>query len=87
MRRLVNMPRKKKQEKKVEEKKDDRPECNNCDSKKRMSMRQVDTDRDGRIVADIYECGKCHSWTRILRKETKQDEINRLRKRLAQLEE
>lgn len=60
--------------------------CPNCGLEKKMSIRQVDTDRDGRIVADIYSCNKCNSWVRVPKEETKNDEIRRLKERLAQLE-
>ena len=62
------------------------PACPNCDTKKKMSVRQVDTDRDGRIIADIWACSECHAWIRILRQESKEDEIARLKKRLVALE-
>ncbi len=71
------------EEKKVENK---NPKCTNCDTDKRMSVRQVETDRDGRVTADIFSCAICHSWVGVPRIETKEDEITRLKKRLALIE-
>jgi len=76
----------KKQNKKEEKVDNQNPSCPNCDTKKKMSVRQVDTDRDGRIIADIWACSECHAWIRILRQESKEDEIARLKKRLVALE-
>ena len=76
----------KKQNKKEEVVDNKNPSCPNCDTKKKMSVRQVDTDRDGRIIADIWACNECQSWVRIPRTETKENEISTLKKRLADLE-
>ena len=63
------------------------PDCiNKCGTKKKMSLRNVDVDRDGRITADIFECPDCQAWVKLPRKETKEEEIDRLRKRLSDLE-
>ena len=62
------------------------PACPNCDTKKKMSPRNSDVDRDGRVLADIFDCSDCHAWLKIPRKETKEQEADRLRKRLADLE-
>ena len=62
------------------------PSCQSCKTKKKMSVRQVDTDRDGRVIADIFACNECHAWLRIPRIESKEVEIARLKKRLAALE-
>jgi len=62
------------------------PDCvNKCGTKKKMSLRNLDVDRDGRIVADIFECTDCKAWIRLPRNETKLDEIGRLKKRLSDL--
>ena len=63
------------------------PDCiNKCGTDKKMSLRSYEVDRDGRIVADEFECPKCHAWVKLPRNETKEEEINRLRKRLSDLE-
>ena len=73
---------------KEKEKKEDNknPKCPNCDTEKKMGVRQVDTDRDGRIIADIFACNECQAWIRIPRTESKEDEKARLKKRIAELE-
>ena len=63
------------------------PECiNHCGTKKKMSLRTHDVDRDGRIVSDEFECSECNCWVKIPRKETKEEEIERLKLRLSNLE-
>ena len=63
------------------------PVClNKCGAKKKMSLRSYDVDRDGRIIADEFECSNCNAWVKLPRKETKEGEIDRLRKRLSDLE-
>ncbi len=87
------MPRKKKKQNNTPDKSESEPkskqgQCAECAKKGlqvKLSIRNHEVDRDGRITADIFECTKCQSWISVPRVESTIDEKARLRARLAEL--
>ncbi len=82
----------KKQKNKKDESNVEKIICPSCVTKEgkpevQMGQRQVETDRDGNVTATIFACPKCHTWISVPVMETKEKEKERLKKRLAELEE